>query len=135
MILYHFTAPRFLTGIQEEGISKGMTPVNFKGHTALVMGQQWLTAKKEFHQEWCENSSLPYDRSGARLTVKIPKEYIKNLMTYEEYSQWLGESKLEYFDKDDAGNFCSDSLNWHVYQGTIPTQWIKKINYKRRIAK
>lgn len=134
MILYHFTACRFLSGIQAQGIVRGVTPINFKGQLGFVNCQQWLTKKKDFLQEWCVGSSLPYDRSECRLTVKIPSNYTKNVFKYEEYSQWLGENKLDYFDKDDKGNFCEDVLDWCVYQGEIPSAWIKKIDYKKRLA-
>lgn len=134
VILYHFTASRFLTGIQSEGISRGMTPIKFKGFQSLVMDQQWLTKKKDFFQEWCAWSSLPYDRTECRLTINIPKDFTTNLMDYEAYSKWLGENKIDHFYADDNNQFCEDVLDWVVYQGKIPRQWIRKIDYKKRLA-
>lgn len=130
MILYHFTAKIFLDRIKSEGITLGATPIKFKGQQAFINAQQWLTKKKDFHQEWCEFSSLPYDRSECRLTIKIPKNFQKFLLSYTDYSKWLGGSKIDYFDKFDNGEFDKSVLDWLVYQGNIPKLWVKKVNFK-----
>lgn len=131
MIIYHFTASIFLDGIFREGITKGKTPIIFKDHKALVLGHQWLTKKRTFTQEWCQNDTLPYDRSEVRLDIKIPEAFQHNLMDYKKFEFWLGENKFPYFYEDDEGNFCEDCVDWMVYFGNIPKQWIKKTVFKK----
>jgi hypothetical protein len=131
MNLYHFCPLHCLLPILDQGITKGMTPINFKGKTALVLKQQWLTKYKGFDQTFCETSSLPYDRAQVRLKVSIPEGCYPNLYNYRSYALWLGENKLEFFDKLDDGTFDKAVLDWYVYMGDIPPNWITKQDFKK----
>lgn len=120
---YHFTSRHHVKKCLLEGLKYGSIPdINDNGEVFLTDGYQWLTTSADFNQEWCKESSLPYDRTEYRLTIKIPKLRKNNLF------QWLDICKTNKLAKD--LNSFGDPENWWLYKGVVMPQWIKKCNSK-----
>jgi hypothetical protein len=130
--LYHFTAKHLLPRILTEGITKGKIPM-FANETTLIGlldGYQWLTTSPAWTQEWChpKYSSLPYDRSAVRLTVKVPDE--DKLYSFEYF---MKSQPLLQMSEKILGAF-GDPENWRIYDGAIPVSGIQKIEFKTKEA-
>lgn len=81
MVLYHFCAKRFLSGILRDGLTRGGTPIIEGGMMRIQMGHQWLTAEKDPRkQSWNTHNLISYSRTAVRLTVRIPDSYQKKLV-------------------------------------------------------
>ncbi|MBY0513570.1 MAG: hypothetical protein K2P78_06620 [Gemmataceae bacterium] len=124
MRLYHFTADRFLPGIREHGITRGVTPVRVGGMLGFISRTQWLTANAGFEQSWCSHSTLPYDRTERRITVEIPRNHPGELMGWFEFRKRVVKHLLSDFDR------YGDRHNWWVFLGHIPAAWIIQIDNK-----
>lgn len=119
MILYHFCARHSLLDILRDGLTLGRTPVFENGMIHLEFGQQWLTAEKDPRkQSWNTHTLVPYSRTAARLTVRIPDNYRKKLVKAADLAKTL-PPEGRYFITDYAG-----SEAWYIYKGRIPPKWI-----------
>ena len=125
-IYYHFTSSRHVEGCLSEGIKLGSIPYKIDRAIGVLGGYQWLTVSPEFNQSWTVNSTLPYDRTGYRLTVKIPKLRKKNLIN------WLDYCARKRNDLAKDLNAYGDPENWWLYKGQIKPQYI--INCHKRPA-
>lgn len=122
--LWHFTAPHLLEGILKDGIALGVTPVKENGKLRFLGAQQWLTSNMFFDQEWCANSTLPYDRTAIRLQVKIPEDRRSSLLDYKGWRALLRGRMLPDFTA------CKSAKSWFVFQGIIEPEWIVDIKRK-----
>lgn len=126
MILYHWTAARFIRSIKAEGLTKGRTPyVDSNGKIAFMDGHIWLTDDGEYeHQTWAIPLTISYSRRVWRIEIRMPKHSECNIMTMDDVCRELGERMLPGFnDRPDL------SAHWFVHQGPIPRTWIKNIRY------
>lgn len=126
MRLFHFTARRYLLGIQRDGLTLGRTPrpVRLRGvqMVTLEQGTQWLTRNDSFAQECLVGTGrLPYSRTEVRLTIDIPQ----------------GDARLRSWAKESKShparfllNTFGDPENWYRFHGNIPPEWIVAIDYK-----
>lgn len=121
MILYHFTADRFMESILENGIKRGRIPHKDSSGFRFKEHYQWLTENPERNQSWAEYSTLPYDRTEYKITVKIPKLRMKNL------KKWIDSNECKKNQFSGTLNSYGDPENWHIYRGTIFPQWIIEI--------
>ncbi len=121
MKLFHFTSSQHAEGCRREGLTKGAIPMMVEGKYGLSHGWQWLTSNPDFKQEWAnpDFSTLPYDRTGVRFTIVIPKTARSNLY------RWLDVSKSPLIDP--AMNAFGDPENWWVFKGRVKPAWIRKV--------
>jgi len=123
MKLYHFTAKRFLPGIQKEGLTRGGFPLLKDGNIAMLSCCQWLTKRKGWDQAFHdpELTTLKYDRREIRLTIVIPKSRRVSLMDIHGMKRTFKGRLLSSFFYDD------DCENWFVFLGYVKAQWIRRI--------
>lgn len=122
MKLYHFTSPHHVEGCTSKGISLGCIPTRILP-PQFVFGFQWLTANPEYKQSWNEGSSLPYDRTTYRLTVEVPEEYEHNVVQWNKIGIFL----TPLYNTLSA---TADHINWYLYRGKIPPEWITLVEAK-----
>lgn len=117
MILYHFTARRFLKSIKSSGLTEGMM-LKSLAPPSFVFNKQWLTTNPTFEQSWLNpDSKLPYKRNEVRLTINIP-EHGKPFCKPWTQMKFLVPEVAEYLSA------FGDPENWYVYDGQIPPSWI-----------
>lgn len=117
---YHFTAKRFLPGIQREGLTHGRMLKSISPLTFLE-SKQWLTKNSDFNQEWAHGTgALPYKRNEVRLTVSVPISKMQNC------KPWTQMQFLVPLVAKDLSAY-GDPENWFIYQGQIKPDWIVKI--------
>jgi hypothetical protein len=128
MKYYHFTAKHLLNRIRREGLTLGQVLISVDP-IKLIPGYQHLTTNKDFNQSWQDQrySSLPYNRNDVRLTIKIPFKHCRNVLN------WLDFSKN--FPTSEILNSHGDPYNWRVYRGSIPKEWISKVEWNKTIAR
>lgn len=120
LILYHFTAVRFLKSIQKQGLTRGAIPKSLFPPEVIV-GYQWLTENCSFDQEWEKPSGrLAYRRNEARLKIAIPTQMEHNLIPMRR----VRELTPDLFD--DLVMFGDPENHW-VYKGKIFPAWILNI--------
>lgn len=120
MILFHFTAQRFLAGIAREGLTRG-TLITSLEPVRLERGWQWLTKNPSFHQEWARGSGqLPYKTNEVRLMISIP-DRDSNLKKWSQIG-------FLYPEVMKVLNAYGDPENWMLYEGNIPREWVQAIS-------
>jgi len=126
MKLYHFTPRHLLPGCQREGLTKGMTPLVKDGRITLSTGWQWLTSDASFDQPWCDQefSTLPYDRTECRITVKIPKHYRDCLHNADEWVPMIKDVTHPHFFYE------NNYLDWFVFRGRVKPSWFRQVDHK-----
>ncbi len=120
MKLYHFTPEWMLPGIKKEGLTKGVLVTQFKP-PKFKTGYQWLTINGDWNQSWNAGSTLPYDRTEIRLTVKIPD--IHKIIKWTTGGRTLINPGIF-----EALSCYGDPDNWYLYFGKIKPKWIKQID-------
>ncbi len=126
MKLFHFTAERFLEGIQKEGITKGHFPLQKNGRIGMMKNTQWLTKRPGWDQAFHdpELTELKYDRREVRLTIVIPKQRrVKNLLDKNKIQRIFERGLIPDFFADE------DCENWFVFYGRIKPQWIRNVEF------
>ncbi len=123
-VLWHFTSPLHVNGCLRDGIALGVTPIRVNGGIDFLHAHQWLSSDMSFMQEWCARSSLPYDRTAYRLTVKIPESERHKLLDYTQWRALLRGRMMPDFDK------CRSAKSWFIFQGIIPKTWITNVDTK-----
>ena len=126
--LYHFTPEHMVRGCLQDGLTRGCIPLSIDP-PEFAMGYQWLTSNKAFQQSWCQYSSLPYDRSAFRITIKIPKSEKKagRLVKWMDYCrQNLSNEKLQ--SAASVLNSYGDPENWYLFHGTVKKEWFVKVS-------
>lgn len=121
-IFYHFTAKRFLDGIQRSGLTEGRMVKTMNPPTFLE-NKQWITTNPSFDQDWAIGTGrLPYKRNEVRLTIKIPLEALENCKPW---------SQMRFLTPEVAKDLeaYGDPENWHIYQGQIKPNWILKVDF------
>lgn len=129
MILYHFTAKKFLDGIIREGLTKGMIPIFLNdGSLGGFKRGNWLTKNPEFLQTWCDPkySSLPYDRSAVRLTFDLPLDFVDSQI--HKWTSFAIKNGLSV-TASILGKF-GDPDNWFIARGRVSPDFIKTIDLK-----
>ena len=128
MILYHFCAAHLLADIKREGLTLGKLPLIERGperhidYTRYVEGYQWLTAEPDpKKQSWATQIHIRYSRTAYRLTVKIPLNRLRKLHKAVNFVRHL-KAEQRHIVENWAG-----SEDWYMYRGTVPSQWITKI--------
>jgi hypothetical protein len=132
MILYHFTAARFIESIKREGITLGAVLTGIKnGKPILQQGYLWLTVNIDCHdQEWCKNRvTIPYDRSAFRITVDVPFYAEKRVINWLDFCN-SGRVQKEVVE---LLNAYGDPENWRLFRGYIPPQWFKFVDRKNLV--
>jgi hypothetical protein len=132
--LYHFCAPQFLDGIQENGLILGMTPLCGKQKQILwLRNTQWMTVNPLFEQSWNGMVSIHYDRTAYRLTYAIPKNERSHLLTWWELKARMqrkfGEGCILPGFDDDA-----DANNWRIFLGRVKPGWLRAVKAKAENA-
>lgn len=128
MILYHFTAKRFLRSILSEGLTRGVMVKTFNP-PSFIFHKQWLTKKKEFDQGWSVGTGiLPYKRNEIRLTLEIPLNKIENVKPWTQMKFLVPEVANDLEASD-----LADPENWMIYQGEIKPEWIIEIKEKGEV--
>jgi hypothetical protein len=118
--LYHFTAARFLKGIDAEGltlgrIAKSIFPAEF------IDNAQWLTSNPSWEQQCLIGTGLlPYSRTEARLHVVIPKRQRSRLFRWHNIR---GSTPLY-----DTLSSQGDPENWYVFMGRVKPGWIRRVD-------
>lgn len=121
MILYHFTAQRFVKKILKEGLTKGWL-VKSLSPPKLDSGWQWLTKNDHFNQAWARGTGrLPYKRNEVRLTFNIPDFAKENVIPWTKMRFVVPEV---YEDMSRYG----DPENWMLYEGVVPSDWIVSVD-------
>lgn len=121
VLLYHFTSDKQVDSCLKEGLTLGCT---FIGRTPkgvqFLRSTQWLTTNPDFNQSWsaAELSKLPYDRTDNRLTICIPHNETKNLVSWTTFGPVAAPKTYEVLSS------FGDPENWYVYLGSIPPEWI-----------
>ena len=117
MKLYHFTSKHHVQGCLDKGLRLGVIPIQGPpDKLTFIKEMQWLTQNPEKAQSWNENSTLPYDRTEYRLTVKIPKAHRRKLIPWR-----LIEDMSPILSSD------GDPDNWYVFDGIIKPGWIRDV--------
>lgn len=125
MKLYHFTSRYHIQGCLKEGLTLGAVVINIK-KKLYVSGYQWLTINKDFNQFWSKHSTLPYDRTDFRLTLKIPRKIRKQrLHKWNDYALNIVSQEMK-----DTLNVFGDPENWYIFQGTIHPKFIRTVAVK-----
>jgi len=129
MKLYHFTADIFVPEIKKKGLFKGTFPLQVEKRIIFLSNCQWLTKKESFDQPWHDKefSTLPYDRTENRLTIRIPIRDKDGLLDWYQIQKHFGRLMLKDFD------FFNDCENWFLFLGHISPQWI--IDYHKKEIK
>lgn len=113
MTLYHFTARRFLPGIQADGLLLGCLPLCDRP-IRVEPGWQWLTSCGDYAtNDWAEGTGrLAYSRREIRLTIGV------SLITDPLYRWIVWGSRLTpmYQILSEFG----DPEHWWVWKGTVP---------------
>lgn len=121
MRLYHFTSRHHIRGCLHQGLRLGMVPLSIDPPKVLG-GYQWLTSNPDRAQSWNEGSSLPYDRTAYRLTVRVPDSERHRL--YE----WLSVGPLLVPPPMLADlNAYGDPDNWWLFDGFVPPGWLEDV--------
>ncbi len=124
MKLYHFTAKRFLDGIQKEGLTKGHFPLQrSEGRIGFMKNTQWLTKRSGWDQAFhdAELTELKYDRREVRLTIVIPKSRRIALLDKPRIVRTFERALIPDFFAD------TDCENWFIFYGRVKAQWIRNI--------
>lgn len=121
MKLYHFTSRHHVNGCLKKGLKYGLIPLSIDP-PKLIRGFQWLTKRKSFEQSWSKYSSLPYDRTDYRITVKIPKAERNNLF------DWLLFCKQTNIQSANDLNCYGDPENWMLFKGIVLPKWFRDID-------
>lgn len=122
MTLYHFTAKRFLAGIEKEGLTRGvmlksMNPPKF------LHNKQWLTTNPSFDQGWSIGTGrLPYKRNEVRIEFEIPLDSRGNLKPWSQM-RFLVPEVADDLEASDL----ADPENWWIYQGDVKPWWIREV--------
>lgn len=126
MILYHFTAERFVAPIMREGIRLGavlLRPATYRDvrKSDFDLSYRWLTANPNWSQSWAEGSGrLAYSRTEARFTVDIPDHLA---------IRWIISGPIISPGAYDLLSEVGDPGNWYLFQGNIPPMAIVAVDY------
>lgn len=127
MILYHFTAPHLAASIQKEGITRGFVPDYVGGKIVLRPNLISLTVDSRFAaQDWCENSTLPYDRAAVRFTIAIPRAQEDKVIHWLQFCNNGGIHEKMAAILNEFGS----PQSWRLWRGQIPVEWICNIQRK-----
>ena len=121
MKLWHFTSPHHVEGCRRYGLRLGMVPVSLDP-PRLLRGYQWLTSNPDRAQSWTEGSTLPYDRTAFRLTIRIPRSHRGHVRRWTEVGPLLVAA-----DTLATLNEFGDPENWWLYVGAVPPRWIERV--------
>ena len=137
MKLFHFTSDFHVQPCTRAGIFMGVIPLSIDtvtGKADFKKGCQWLTVNPDFDQSWNRNSSLPYDRTMYRLTIEIPKIFLKKLLKFDtDLKKIIPAEMYGVLAGDDLDG--GDPENWYAYEGVILSSWIKKVERKPNAPK
>lgn len=127
MILYHFTAARFIDRIKSEGITLGAVLVGMAdGKPQIQTGLIWLTANPDFYaQTWNSRLTIKYDRAAYRITVEIPPSHQRRVLNWPLFC--LGRVSRPIAQ---VLNSYGDPENWRLFEGVIPPEWFRAIDAK-----
>lgn len=130
MTLYHFTKPESLANIQKHGITLGVIPIPTKCDWLFIRGYQWLSSNPNFAQPWDTREHQNYDRTRYRLTVRIPKTSLDDLM------EWIPAAVFLNFPSEGLTefNYGGEGANWYLFKGRIPPKWIRSIDERPKQA-
>lgn len=127
MILYHFCPAHMVRSILQEGLTKGGYPIFDGDELSIMTGIQWLTTEKDpAKQSWATSNLISYSRTDYRLTVDIPKSYLKKLVKAKDFVKLLSEENRE------AVEGYEGSDDWYIFRGKIPPKWIVGCKKVRR---
>jgi hypothetical protein len=132
---YHFTAKRYVNSIKREGLIKGVAPlsviINGENKYLLLPGHQWITTNTDpDKQNWMKIRARKKRRveahiyTEARIKLFIPKPFMKNIMTFQDFCNKYNDILVPGFD--DVDQELKDSA--YVYVGAIPPQWIESVS-------
>lgn len=120
MVLYHFTAKRFVPAILKGGLTRGAMLKSIK-RLEFIYNRQWLTKNPSFDQEWAIGSgALPYQRNEVRLTVEIPDALEENIKPWTQMKFLTPEVAEEL-------SMYGDPENWMIYIGNVRPHWITEV--------
>lgn len=130
MKLYHFCSKEHIDSIKSAGLLFGKIPVvSKKGDLkGFIQPAQWLTSNESFKQEWCEHSTLPYNRNDYRITLNIS-------LDHECLKNWIDLCHRLKDLKHSAKilNSFGDPENWYVMLGVIEPYFFKEITINPKI--
>lgn len=132
MKLYHFTAERFLKGIQKDGLTDGHFPLQrVNAQVGFMKNIQWLTKRQGWDQAFHdpELTELKYDRREVRLTIVIPKSQRLALFDKDRIVRTFERGLIPDFFAD------PDCENWFMFYGRVKAQWIRKVEFNPNLVK
>lgn len=119
MTLYHFCAAHMVRSIMQEGLTMGKFPVLSDKGWSFIEPCQWLSAEPDARkQSWATSYLINYDRTAYRLTVNIPRSYLKKLKKATDFVKTLSEESRGLVEGWDG------SEKWYIFKGKIPSAWI-----------
>ena len=122
-IFYHYTAKRFIPGIKKHGLTEGRTPIiNNEGYLKFIVGTQWISKESNpDNQLWAIPQEIDYSRRQCRLLIDIPEQFMKNVMSMDDFMEVAGHLVPEGFN-----DFPDETKDWYIYYGRISSDWIKE---------
>jgi len=126
--LYHFTSPRHIHSVLDEGLTMGHIPISLDP-PRLRSGYQWLTRDKSFDQAWNSMTNLDYDRTAYRLTIEIPNIAMGKLIDWT--SNYEGLVEPHAWKSLNAGGHPNQ---WVLFKGVIRPQWFVDVTAKNDFA-
>lgn len=128
MKFYHFTSRFHVDACMNTGLFMGVIPLSIDP-VKLKNGYQWITSNPDWDQSWNRQSTLPYDRTDCRLTIDIPAKHKKKVLKFDDdLKKMIPKEMYGVLAGDDLDG--GDPENWYVFDGLIPTNWIKKVERK-----
>lgn len=129
MILYHYTARRYVSSILTEGISLGglLLQERISKRNRLLLGFMWLTMDPDFNaQSWDVQQIIPYSRTDVRFEVVVPAAYHAKLYDRNRLETMMHRRWQKFYVLHPG---IAESWNpaWHLYNGVIAPEWIKSI--------
>lgn len=128
MILYHFTAERFLPSIRREGLTKGRM-VKTMDPPSFISNVQWITKNHEFDQSWSHGTGrLAYKRNEVRLSIHVAEGDTA-------LKPWLKSAELLTPEVAADLSAFGDPQNWYCYFGQLAPSRIVMVEFNPAYSK
>lgn len=124
MALYHFTSPKHIHAVLDEGLTKGHVPAQLDP-PKLIPGWQWLTTEPSFDQSWNTMTNLDYDRTAYRIKIVLP--FVAKSKTYA----WTSVADRLVCERAKKSlNAEGDPENWVLFKGVVRPQSFVEVDSK-----
>ena len=145
-VFFHFTSEASLLIARRVGIREGIIPLrvvpdpkNLKRNELKAMNRiVWITRNSEFISLRAEvgpakSSMLPGRKAQYRLTIKIPKEYLSNIVPWPTFARALkagfnGSQRLDPKIEFEINTDIIRPEQWFIFGDFIPWAWVTKVD-------